>query len=661
VEIRIESRADPGTRAVAESDRRGSEPPSLRVRQPLTAFPELDCVRHLLPVGTIAEAERRAREIGVGADRALIAAGAISEDDYVTALARHLGVAFEPLESVARSDCPVSDAQLLEAPCDGMLPVTANGVLFFVLALRRQQTARRLCMTANRGPLPPQMRLTTRARLQRFVDAHGAAAIGRKAADELKERHPLQSAAHASRGMRNAGILLAGAALLAVLAAPQATWHAGAAAFALLFISWAVLRLCAALVERPDSDPPPRLHDLPEYSLVVALYREAAVVGRLVASLDALIYPREKLDIKLVVEEDDTATREAIAALALDARYQVILAPAVGPRTKPKALNAALPFVRGDYVVIYDAEDRPERDQLLRALARFELAGERLGCIQARLTIDNTADNWLTGLFTAEYCGLFDVFLPALSAWRLPFPLGGSSNHFRTDALRHVGGWDPYNVTEDADLGMRLARRGYASETIASTTYEEAPGELRPWLRQRSRWFKGWIQTWLVHMRAPRALLRELGWRGFLVFQLVVGGTVLAALIHPVFALAVAFRLFAGSEPGAEVDALEIAQATLSSATFIAGYFSSAALALIGFGRRKLLAHAPVLLLIPILWLLLSLAAWRGLIQLLRDPYRWEKTEHGRARSSRQEAAPSAPVRNNAAALSPILPAGGAG
>jgi cellulose synthase/poly-beta-1,6-N-acetylglucosamine synthase-like glycosyltransferase len=285
--------------------------------------------------------------------------------------------------------------------------------------------------------------------------------------------------------------------------------------------------------------------------------------------------------------------------------------------------------------VIYDAEDQPEPNQLLRALARFEDEDERLACVQARLTIDNAADSWLTRLFTAEYCGLFDVFLPALSAWRVPLPLGGSSNHFRTRALRDVGGWDPYNVTEDADLGMRLARYGFVTAMISSTTYEEAPGELDPWLRQRSRWFKGWIQTWLVHMRTPCALYRELGCRGFLIFQLVVGGTVLAALIHPVFVAALILKLAFAGNFGLHAGKFELLLATLSSATFVVGYAGSAILAFIGLGRRKLLKYATILSLVPVLWLLLSLAAWRGMIQFLCDPYRWEKTEHGLGRSSR--------------------------
>jgi hypothetical protein len=181
---------------------------------------------------------------------------------------------------------------------------------------------------------------------------------------------------------------------------------------------------------------------LPPYSIVIALYREAAAVKGLVAALRDLDYPLEKLDIKLVLEPDDHETRDAVARLQLGPPFEIIVAPAGGPRTKPKALNAALSFVRGPFVAVFDAEDRPEPDQLRLALEAFVAGDERLACVQARLTIDNTADSWLTRMFTAEYAGLFDVFLPGLAAWRLPLPLGGSSNHFRTAVLRQVGAWD---------------------------------------------------------------------------------------------------------------------------------------------------------------------------------------------------------------------------
>ena len=331
--------------------------------------------------------------------------------------------------------------------------------------------------------------------------------------------------------------------------------------------------------------------------------------------------------------------------MRLGAPFELIVAPPLAPRTKPKALNAALPFARGAFVAVYDAEDRPEPDQLRRALAAFDAGDSRLACAQARLTVDNTADSWLARLFTAEYAGLFDVFLPSLAAWKLPLPLGGSSNHFRTDVLLRIGAWDPYNVTEDADLGMRLARFGYCATMIDSTTHEEAPAHLRPWLKQRTRWFKGWMQTWLVHMRAPRKLLRELKPAGFSVFQLLVGGSVLAALVHPFFLLAFLWQLAAEGAATIHV--------SFYGAMLLLGYLTSMTLAVVGLAHRNLLKCAWALLLIPIYWLLLSLAAWRALDQLMRDPYRWEKTEHGLARNSRltdENGASPAGVRSISAA-----------
>jgi cellulose synthase/poly-beta-1,6-N-acetylglucosamine synthase-like glycosyltransferase len=253
--------------------------------------------------------------------------------------------------------------------------------------------------------------------------------------------------------------------------------------------------------------------------------------------------------------------------------------------------------------------------------------------VQAALTVDNTADNWLTRMFTADYAGQFDVLLPALAAMRLPLPLGGSSNHFRTAALRKIGGWDSYNVTEDADLGIRLHRMGYRSTVLPSATYEEAPAGYRQWLTQRTRWYKGWMQTWLVHMRRPRRLLRDLGPAGVFAFQLLLAGNVLAALVHPFFMAALCCVLLTNGSLGV-LDAMGDA-APLYIATLLCGYASTIILNASGLDRRGLLRHAWVLVLTPPYWFLLSLAAWRALFQLWRDPQRWEKTEHGRAQTSR--------------------------
>jgi cellulose synthase/poly-beta-1,6-N-acetylglucosamine synthase-like glycosyltransferase len=217
----------------------------------------------------------------------------------------------------------------------------------------------------------------------------------------------------------------------------------------------------------------------------------------------------------------------------------------------------------------------------------------------------------------------------------LPLPLGGSSNHFRTKTLRDVGGWDPYNVTEDADLGMRLARLGYRAAVISSTTYEEAPARVTPWIRQRTRWFKGWMQTWLVHMRHPLRTAGELGFRGFAAFQLVVGGTVLSALVHPLFIAAAGYLYATGQLFDTGGSVFGRALFWLYVGALASGYLTSAALGLIGLKRRGLLRHGWVLLWMPVHWLLLSVAAWRALYQLLFNPFHWEKTAHGLAQTLR--------------------------
>jgi cellulose synthase/poly-beta-1,6-N-acetylglucosamine synthase-like glycosyltransferase len=428
--------------------------------------------------------------------------------------------------------------------------------------------------------------------------------------------------------------------VIAILAAPAAATLAIEAVLTFIFLAWLGLRLAGAFVKwlTPDSSPGLPDHALPVYTVIAALYREAASVNGLLRAVERMDYPPEKLDVILVVEADDHETRAAIANRKTRIPITAISIPAEGPRTKPKALNAALPFARGTFTVIYDAEDRPETGQLRHALQAFRSGGADLGCVQARLSIDNSADSWLARLFTAEYAGQFDVFLPGLAALRLPIPLGGSSNHFYTATLREAGGWDPYNVTEDADLGMRLARFGWRSSVINSTTYEEAPAQFGPWLRQRTRWFKGWMQTWLVHMRRPSRLMRDLGPAGFLTFQLIVGGNALAALVHPLFMGMLIYSVLNGSAMWHGDDAIGGILAAVYGTTVVVGYLTSAFLGWLCLLRRGLLPMAWVLFLTPLHWLLLSLAAWRALYQLVFAPYAWEKTEHGLAKSSRRAA-----------------------
>ena len=596
-------------------------------------YPELDCVRARVAPAALTAAEDRAARLAIGADRALIAAGAIDEESYARALAEHIGSRFEPFDDVPRDRCTLSDERLIEAAAAGLVPL-GDGEQPTLVVAPRHAAARRLMQLADRAPeLSQRFHFTTTERLNGFVLGHAGAALSERATGLLEAVSPALSAAPPWRPGQLRLVLpmtLAGLALF--LWAPATTSLALEAVLALFFLAWLVLRLSGAAV-RPESRPPISAgadDELPIYTVIAALYREARSVDKLLRAIDRLDYPPEKLDIILAIEADDLETRGAIDARTSKRPLSVIVVPTGGPRTKPKALNVALAFARGAYTVVYDAEDQPEPDQLRRALAAFATAGDRLACVQARLSIDNTDDSLLTRLFTAEYAAQFDVFLGGLAALDLPLPLGGSSNHFATTVLREVGGWDAWNVTEDADLGMRLARFGYRSGVIASTTYEEAPARLGPWLRQRTRWFKGWMQTWLVHMRAPVRLWRDLGAAGFWTFQLVVGGNVLSALVHPLFAANLAYACVTNS--GLNLDVLLV----LYGLNLVSGYVSSAVLGWIGLSRRRLTRTAWILLLTPLHWLLLSWAAWRALYQLLIAPYRWEKTEHGLARHSRR-------------------------
>jgi cellulose synthase/poly-beta-1,6-N-acetylglucosamine synthase-like glycosyltransferase len=264
---------------------------------------------------------------------------------------------------------------------------------------------------------------------------------------------------------------------------------------------------------------------------------------------------------------------------------------------------------------------------LNKALRVFRQSGDDLACLQARLNFFNARECWITKMFALDYALWFDFLLPGLDRLQIPMPLGGTSNHFRVDALRAIHGWDPFNVTEDADLGIRLARLGLRVRTLDSTTYEEATNALEHWLRQRTRWLKGYMQTWLVHMRSPGQLFRNAGPGGFFGFQLFVGGTVLSALLNPLLWLIFVASLFV------QVPALGLTEIhAFSGIGLLLGNAVFAYLAMLGPHRRGWLDLSPYALLVPLYWLLISVAAYRALWQLARDPWHWEKTPHGLSR-----------------------------
>jgi glycosyltransferase XagB len=323
-------------------------------------------------------------------------------------------------------------------------------------------------------------------------------------------------------------------------------------------------------------------------------------------------------------------------------RYDVIVAAPGAPRTKPRALNVALPFLRGRYAVVYDAEDSPAPSQLRLAAARFE-AEPGVGCLQARLVVDNVEDSWLTRMFAIEYSALFDVINPGLAAIGAPIALGGSSNHFRTQVLRRVGGWDAWNVTEDADLGLRLARFGVRVAALDSDTYEEQPVTFRRWFNQRRRWHKGWLQTALVHSRSPIRLTRELEPIRALSAGALIGGAILGGLFGPPLTLWTIWRVMFGDllNPHTFWDAMS---AGMTGSVLLPGVAVVLASAVLGLRARQLHRLGWALALLPVYYCLICVAAWLSLIDFSRRPYHWSKTEHGLARTSQYARRRAAPV-----------------
>ena len=399
-----------------------------------SGYPELDCVRRSLPAGALAWAARRAERLGIGADRALIAARAIDEEAYVRALGADLGIAFEPLDGTPRVDCPLDDRALIAKAATGLLLLCERDRTPLIVVAPCTLAVRRLIRLIRRDPArAARLRLTTSERINRFVLRAGGPALVAAATGDLASRWPTLSAG-SQLGRSNYAAVTANAALVltAAIAAPTVTQMTVELLLSAVFLAWLGLRLMGAVI---GETPPPLERALPDsalpvYSVIAALYREAKSVAGLLAAIERLDYPPEKLDVIIAVEADDGDTRAALAAIRTKFPISVIPVPPSGPRTKPKALNVALHFARGTFTVIYDAEDRPEPDQLRRALQAFLAGPASLACVQARLCIDNTDDSWLAGYYTAEYAGHFDVFMPGLASLGLPLPLGGSSNHF---------------------------------------------------------------------------------------------------------------------------------------------------------------------------------------------------------------------------------------
>jgi cellulose synthase/poly-beta-1,6-N-acetylglucosamine synthase-like glycosyltransferase len=356
-------------------------------------------------------------------------------------------------------------------------------------------------------------------------------------------------------------------------------------------------------------------------------YNEAAVIVKLVENLAQMDYPIDRHEVLLLVEEDDDATLRALRAARPPEHFKLVVIPPADPRTKPKALNYGLTLARGDIVSVYDVEDKPDILQLRRAAVALNRYGPEVGCVQAQLSYRNATQNIITRWFTIEYAMWFSFFLPGLVTLNAPIPLGGTSNHFRRSALRGLGGWDPFNVTEDCDLGIRMFREHYEIKVLESTTLEEANSDFVNWVKQRSRWYKGYLQTFLIHIRSPRVLRREIGFKGVGHLCAFVGATPLLAAVNPFFWVLTLVWFIAHPPFLLEIFPAPVYYIGLllwSFGNFLLWYLTV-------LTARHTRADGLVLaaMLVPIYWVMMSIAAVKAMWQLVVTPSFWEKTVHG--------------------------------
>ncbi len=430
----------------------------------------------------------------------------------------------------------------------------------------------------------------------------------------------------------------AAALIIGIFVSPQATLIAFIAVLSAIYfldVLFGLFLILKSLHYPPeiifDGKRLARLKDeyLPVYTILSPLYKEAHILPQFIKNIERLDWPKNKLDVILLLEEDDKETIEAAMNADLPEHFRILIVPDSLPKTKPKACNYGLAHAKGEYVVIYDAEDEPEPLQLKKALLGFQNVSPDVFCLQAKLNYYNPDQNLLTKLFTAEYSLWFDIVLPGLQAINTTIPLGGTSNHFRTEDLKRLQGWDPFNVAEDADLGARLFRAGYKTAIIDSVTLEEANSNVKNWIRQRSRWIKGYLQTYFVQMRSPLKFAKEQKVH-YLIFQLVSGLRVSFMVINPILWAMTAAYFLLFKFVGPQIEALyppQVFYIALFSAIF--GNFLYVYYYMIGAAKRGEWGIIKYVFLVPFYWLLTSIGAFMAFYQLIFRPHFWEKTIHG--------------------------------
>jgi cellulose synthase/poly-beta-1,6-N-acetylglucosamine synthase-like glycosyltransferase len=580
-----------------------------------------------------ARAAIQARMHRVSLQREIVASDAVGEEHFYRALAEDLGL--EYLSTLRPDRLALTEAQALmllrRAPGAQARLIDGRGEAVTLLATDRLDIVRLKARLAATPGLATRFKVVAPSLLRSALLDRVRPALAANAANGLFNARPEMSGRNVTNGWQGFLIGLGGGLfLVSAIVQPLATLAGAQLFFTLFFLGCVFLRLLA-MTAAPGATPTPirpfTAAELPVYTVLVALYRETEIVPELLVALGRLQWPRARLEIKLVCEADDAATLAAIRAHPLRSFIEIVEVPAGGPRTKPKALSYALPVTSGELVALYDAEDKPHPLQLLEAWQRFGRAPPEVACVQAPLEISNGGTGIMARLFALEYAALFHGLLPFLARRKLLLPLGGTSNHFRRAALEEVGAWDPYNVTEDADLAVRLRRAGYRTEMIGFSTREAAPRDLATWLPQRTRWFKGWLLTWLVHMRDPLLLWREIGPGSFVVYQLLFVGLALSTIAHPLMLVTgawIAVSIAMGEAVGVRQHQLLL----VDVANIACGYASFLLLGWQALPRQGRRGFWKAVLFTPAYWLLMTVATLRALVQLRRRPHFWDKTHH---------------------------------
>ena len=595
--------------------------------------------RHLVNEGVIAQADLiHALELQCHIDAPLgeimVSEGLVAQEDVLAALARQYGA--QLVDLAADPPEPAMARRLPSSIClsQGVVPWAMLGDAVLVATARPDRFDHlRTCMGADGPRLLPV--IADELQIQDAISRLYGAELAQKAATRVPAVESCRT-----WNMESTGRCL-GAGAVAALALAALVWSPLWALTVMMLLAFTTLmmtttlkaaafwaQLSPRLADRTDPAPPLATpFRLPKVSILVPLLKEKEIAGALIKRLSRLTYPKSLLNVVLVLEADDEVTRDTIARTELPAWISVIVVPSANRlTTKPRALNYALDFCQGSIIGVWDAEDAPEPDQIERVVTRFQTAPDNVACLQGVLDYYNARTNWLSRCFTIEYATWFRMVLPGIARLGLVVPLGGTTLFFRRDILEKLGGWDAHNVTEDADLGTRLARHGYVTEMLPSVTYEEANCRAWPWVRQRSRWLKGFMITWLVHMRNPGQLIRELGVLRFLGLQTIFLATFSQFFLAP-FLWSFWITLFGVPHPVGLTLGTEVLWFLMGA--FLIAEVINLTICMVAVSGREHRHLMPFVFTLPFYFPLGAIASYKALKEIIFKPFYWDKTQHG--------------------------------